>query len=157
MIRRADPLIIMSRSRSFWCGEFEPCSSLQRQNRQIEVETGCFGSSRCRDEQKKWGQCHPVSLTMQGWEGISLTYITVSRISTLNQPISPVPLHHPRCSPSGITKLLLACFFFSSTLNVLSLLQPIISMKIRGGCWRGGLRETMKKGTQWRWGTEMQN
>lgn len=112
MIRRADLLIIMSRSRSFGCGEFER-ACCQRKNRQIEVETGCFGSGRCRDEQKKWGQCHPVSLTMQGWEGISLTYITLSAASPhLTSPSPPVPLHHPRCSPSGITKLMVAYLFF---------------------------------------------
>lgn len=121
---------------------FEPCSSrvrLQRQSRQIEVETGRCGSSRCRDEQKKWGQCHPVSLTMQAREGISLTYITPSAASPrLTSPSPPVPLHHPRCSPSRITKLMVA-YLFSQHFEC-SFSSLIFSMKISGECWRGGAR-----------------
>lgn len=74
---------------------------------------------------------------MQAWEGISLTYITPSAASPrLTSPSPPVPLHQPRCSPSGITKLMVAYLFSQRFECPFSSL--IFSMKISGECWRGG-------------------
>lgn len=73
----------------------ERSSSLLSNIQQIKVETERFGGAAAeRDAEMngwKWGQCHAVSFTMQGWEGISLAYITLSPPSP---PLtSPSPPH----------------------------------------------------------------
>ena len=57
------------------------------------------------DERMKRGHCHPVSFTMHGWEGISLTYITPSPPS----PLLTSPPLPPFCK---ITRLVLAYLLF---------------------------------------------
>ena len=75
----------------------ERISSLLSKVQQIKVETERFGGAAAeRDAEMngwKWGQCHAVSFTMQGWEGISLAYITLSPPSPPLTSPSPPPTH----------------------------------------------------------------